>query len=39
MQFGRVSDTTFALDFQHPLSPLQAFAIALSSIDNKIALE
>eukprot|EP00033_Pygsuia_biforma_P001870 GCRY01002090.1.p1 GENE.GCRY01002090.1~~GCRY01002090.1.p1 ORF type:complete len:390 (+),score=85.32 GCRY01002090.1:142-1311(+) len=39
MQFGRVSDDTFTLDFQWPLSPLQAFAIALSSFDGKLFCE
>ncbi|KAJ3333980.1 hypothetical protein HDU76_000112 [Blyttiomyces sp. JEL0837] len=30
MQFGRVSDDTFTLDFKYPLSPIQAFGIALT---------
>ena len=33
LQFGRVSDDEFSLDFQWPFSPLQAFAIALSTLD------
>ncbi|KAI8801650.1 protein king tubby 1 [Cladochytrium replicatum] len=37
MQFGRVGDERFKLDFQYPLSPLQAFAIALTSFDAKLA--
>jgi tubby and related proteins len=30
MQFGRVSDDTFTMDYKYPLSAVQAFAIALS---------
>lgn len=39
MQFGRVGDNEFHLDFQYPLSPLQAFGIAISSFDFKLACE
>jgi tubby-related protein 1 len=39
LQFGRVGDQEFTLDFQWPFSPLQAFAVALSSFDNKLACE
>lgn len=39
MQFGRTSDDIFTMDFRYPLSALQAFSIALSSFDNKIACE
>lgn len=39
LQFGRVGEKDFNLDFQWPFSPLQAFAIALSSFDYKIACE
>ena len=39
MQFGRVGDAVFNLDFQYPFSPLQAFAVCLSSFDYKIACE
>lgn len=39
MQFGRVGDHEFTCDFAYPLSPLQAFGIALSSFDYKIACE
>eukprot|EP00667_Euglena_gracilis_P015589 EG_transcript_16232 len=35
MQFGKVSTDEFILDFQYPFNALQAFAIALSSFDNK----
>ncbi|CAM9658439.1 unnamed protein product [Phaeothamnion confervicola] len=37
LQFGRVGQSEFTMDFQHPMSPLQAFAITLSSFDSKIA--
>jgi tubby-related protein 1 len=39
MQFGRVSDDVFTLDYRYPLCALQAFGIALSSFDNKLACE
>eukprot|EP01016_Furgasonia_blochmanni_P040554 TRINITY_DN5186_c0_g1_i5.p1 TRINITY_DN5186_c0_g1~~TRINITY_DN5186_c0_g1_i5.p1 ORF type:complete len:257 (-),score=20.35 TRINITY_DN5186_c0_g1_i5:299-1069(-) len=39
MQFGRVEDDSFNLDFQWPFTPMQAFAVALSSFDYKIACE
>lgn len=38
-QFGRASKNTFSLDFQYPFCPLQAFAIALTSFDSKLACE
>lgn len=37
--FGRVDRHSFNLDFQWPLSPLQAFAIALTSLDYKLGCE
>lgn len=36
-QFGRVGKDEFTMDMQWPLTPLQAFAITLSSFDSKIA--
>ena len=39
MQFGRVSDNAFSMDYQYPMSAVQAFAIALSSFDGKLACE
>ena len=39
MQFGRISDHEFTCDVGHPLSILQAFSIALSSFDSKLACE
>jgi len=37
MQFGRVDDNTFHLDVGQPLSPLQAFALALTVFDHRPA--
>ncbi|XP_048840216.1 tubby-related protein 1 isoform X2 [Brienomyrus brachyistius] len=37
MQFGRVADDTFTLDYSYPLCAVQAFAIALSSFHGKLA--
>ncbi|XP_017027345.1 protein king tubby isoform X1 [Drosophila kikkawai] len=39
MQFGRTSEDVFTMDFRYPLCAMQAFAIALSSFDGKIACE
>ncbi|OCT73134.1 tubby protein homolog [Xenopus laevis] len=39
MQFGRVAEDVFTMDFQYPLCALQAFAICLSSFDSKLACE
>lgn len=39
MQFGRVGKDAFTMDYQSPLCALQAFGIALSSFDYKIACE
>ena len=39
LQFGRVGDSHFNIDFSWPLSPIQAFAVALTSFDNKFACE
>lgn len=33
LQFGRVAEDAFTLDYRYPLCALQAFAIALSSLD------
>ncbi len=35
MQFGRIDDNHFALDYRYPLTAIQAFAIALSSFHNR----
>uniref|UniRef100_A0A9J2Q1R0 Tubby-like protein n=1 Tax=Ascaris lumbricoides TaxID=6252 RepID=A0A9J2Q1R0_ASCLU len=39
MQFGRISDETFTMDFRYPLSALQAFGIAMTSFHGKLACE
>ncbi|VDL44450.1 unnamed protein product [Hymenolepis diminuta] len=39
MQFGRVSDKHFTMDYSYPLSALQAFGIAISSLTGKLACE
>jgi len=39
LQFGKLTDDTFILDVRYPLNPVQAFGIALSSFDCKIACE
>ncbi|XP_022238778.1 protein king tubby 1-like [Limulus polyphemus] len=39
MQFGRVSEDIFSMDYSYPMCVLQAFAIAISSFDSKLACE
>jgi hypothetical protein len=39
MQFGKIDQDTFTMDFRYPLSPVLAFAIALTSFDAKLACE
>ncbi|XP_061823564.1 tubby protein homolog isoform X1 [Nerophis lumbriciformis] len=39
MQFGRVSEDVFSMDYSFPMCALQAFAITLSSFDGKLACE
>lgn len=39
MQFGRIAEDIFTMDFRYPLCAVQAFAIALSSFDSKLACE
>ena len=39
LQFGKVDDDVFTLDYAQPLSALQAFMIAITSTDNKLACE
>ncbi len=38
-QFGRVAKDVFILDFRHPLSPAQAFALGITALARKIASE
>lgn len=37
IQFGKVGQDTFTLDFKWPICPLQAFGICLTSLDDKRA--
>ena len=37
LQFGRVGKDEFTMDMHHPITPLQAFGVTLSSFDSKIA--
>ncbi|KAJ8370380.1 hypothetical protein SKAU_G00104080 [Synaphobranchus kaupii] len=39
MQFGRVADDAFTLDYSYPMCAVQAFALALSSFDGKLKWE
>ncbi|XP_050218845.1 tubby-like F-box protein 7 [Mercurialis annua] len=39
LQFGKVGDDTFTMDYRQPLSAFQAFAICLSSFGTKLACE
>lgn len=39
MQFGRVAEDVFSMDYSFPLCAMQAFAITLSSFDGKLACE
>uniref|UniRef100_M3ZEW5 Si:dkey-220f10.4 n=1 Tax=Xiphophorus maculatus TaxID=8083 RepID=M3ZEW5_XIPMA len=39
MQFGRVAEDVFSMDYSFPMCALQAFAITLSSFDGKLACE
>ncbi|XP_034427352.1 tubby protein homolog [Hippoglossus hippoglossus] len=39
MQFGRVAEDVFSMDYSFPVCALQAFAITLSSFDGKLACE
>ena len=37
LQFGRVGKHLFTMDFQFPLSPMQAFSICVACLDGKLA--
>lgn len=39
MQFGKTGKNDFILDFQHPFTPMQAFAFGLTSLAYKLANE
>lgn len=36
MQFGRIDTNAYTLDFQYPFSALQAFAVALANITQRL---
>lgn len=39
MQFGRIDEDVFTCDYNYPMCAAQAFGIALSSFDSKLACE
>ncbi|EGD74472.1 hypothetical protein PTSG_05836 [Salpingoeca rosetta] len=39
LQFGRVEEHEFTMDYQYPMSALQAFGVCLTSFDGKLAVE
>lgn len=39
LQFGKVARDEYILDFRHPLSPVQAFALGITALARKIASE
>lgn len=39
MQFGRYAGDSFTMDFRYPLTPVQAFGIAMTSFHSKLACE
>ncbi|KAI1702741.1 tub family domain-containing protein [Ditylenchus destructor] len=39
MQFGRIDNESFTMDVRYPLSPVQAFGIAMTSFHGKLACE
>ena len=39
LQFGRIFEDEFTMDYNYPMNAVQAFAIALSSFDSKLACE
>lgn len=39
LQFGRVAENRFTMDFAWPLSAYQAFCICITSLDSKLACE
>ena len=36
MQFGRIDGNAYTLDFQYPLTALQAFAVALANVTQRL---
>lgn len=39
MQFGRIDGNAYTLDFQYPFSALQAFAVALANVTQRLKWE
>lgn len=39
MLFGKVNEAKFNLDMTHPIAPLVAFGVALSSFDTRMMCE
>ena len=39
LQFGRVNENVFTMDYNYPMTAIQAFGICLSSFDGKLACE
>ncbi|KAM8927756.1 tubby protein homolog [Pelodytes ibericus] len=39
MQFGRVAEDVFTMDYNYPMCAMQAFSVCLSSFDSKLACE
>ncbi len=39
MQFGRVAEDVFTMDYNYPMCAVQAFGVAMSSFDSKLACE
>lgn len=36
IQFGRIENNCYTLDFEWPFSPLQAFAVALANVTQRL---
>ena len=36
MQFGRIDHNAYTLDFQYPFSAIQAFAVALANVTQRL---
>jgi len=36
MQFGRIDNNAYTLDFQYPYSAVQAFAVALANVTQRL---
>lgn len=39
MQFGRIDGNAYILDFQYPFSAVQAFAVALANVTQRLKWE